>query len=222
MPTDNGINSAEEKVVSYRRRCKFTKKRIIAAILILMALLLLVNHCYSSWRSDSREIKDFLRGKEKKTIVKNIILSYDTSYEIFFYDIHGRGFGFNKNGFALYSHFSDQFTNFDTRQKETIYIEVWVQFPKWGQIGDEETRANIEIRSTESGSEIAHVTLDIKKSPKGSLVWTTVPILTYLGSAYLYMNQEQLEAKGQIWSEDLINKTNAYCIGRDLPRVYNR
>ena len=217
----NEINSLEE-IIPPKKHYKFTKKKIIAAILIFMALLLLINHCYASWRSDSREIKDYLRGKEKQTIVKNIILSYNTSYEIFFYGNHGRGFGFNDNRFALYSHFSDQFANLNTKQKDTIYIEVWIEFSKWGEIGDEPTRANIEIRSTESGSEIAHVTLEMKKNSKRTLDWTTIPILTYLGSASLYMNQEQLEANGQIWALDLINKTNAYCDGHDLPRAYNK
>ena len=196
-------------------------KKWIVGVLAILIIALVANYCYSSWRSNSRKIKDYLRGKEKTTIVKNIVLSYNTSYDIFFYDINGRGFGFNDIAFTLYSHFSDQFTNFDTRQKDTLYIEVWIEFSEWGKIGDEETRAHIEIRSTESGSEIAHITLDAKKSSERSLKWTTVPIFTYLGLARSYMNQERLEASGRIWAEDLINKTNAYCDGHELPRVYN-
>ena len=91
----NEINSLEE-IIPPKKHYKFTKKKIIAAILIFMALLLLINHFYASWRSDSREIKDYLRGKEKRTIIN----PYTGSYDMFFFDNHENSFGYNDISFV--------------------------------------------------------------------------------------------------------------------------
>lgn len=211
----NEINSLEE-IIPPKKHYKFTKKKIIAAILIFMALLLLINHFYASWRSDSREIKDYLRGKEKRTIIN----PYTGSYDMFFFDNHENSFGYNDISFALYSQFSDQFINWQTHEKDTLYIETWIVFSNWGEIGDEETTVDVVIRNTEHGSESAHASYKIKRTDEKQI--ETITEYVYVGLAYMYMDEERLETKGHIWAWNLINKTNAYCIGRDLPRVYNR
>lgn len=205
-----------EELISPPKRNKITKKKIIAAVLILMAILLLVNHCYYSGRSDSKQIKDYLKGKEKRTIIN----PYTGSYDMFFFDNHKNSFGYNSVAFALYSQFSDEFTNRITLEKDILYIETWVVFSNWGEIGDEETSVDVIIRKTEHGSEIAHASYKIKRTDEKEIETNTVYV--YVGLAYEYMNEERLETKGHIWAWDLINKTNTYCNGKDLPRAYNR
>lgn len=217
---------------------KHTKRRI-AIVLIVLAVLFILNSLYCAWRNDDRAIKDYLRNKEKTVIIRNVfpssivppnVLSASMVYDIFFFDNSGHGFGYVGSSYALYSHFSDKFTNQKTGQKDLIYVDVWIDFSEWGKIGDADcdTRAHIEFRNTENGSEIASLAFDLTKNSSGKLSMTTVPTFTNLGEFSLYLNQEQFEAQGYTWAVDLINKTNAFCWnhenfwGRELPRPYER
>ncbi len=212
----------EEGIAPSKKHFKPNKKRkIIVAILLILVFSLLINHCYCAWRSDSRAIKDYLRGKEKSTIIN----PYTGSYDIFFFDNHGHGFGYNNISFALYSQFNDQFVDQQTHEKDLLYIEVWIVFLNWGKLGDKDTTADVSVRNTEHGSEIAHARYKIKKT--GKEIKTNTDYV-YVGLAYMYMDQDRLEQKGHIWAWDLINKTNTYCRGHsnwggwELPPVYNR
>ena len=187
---------------------------IIAALLAFFMVLLLINHLYCAWRSDSRAIRDYLRSQKKETVYFNNQISYD----IFFFDRGGMGFGYQNGYFALYSQFM-----FNGR-----IAEVWITFSKWGKLEEGKgATADVFLRDPQSGRTVADLRFGLTKTSEGYLKISRKSDFGFVASES-GMTLVDFDNKGHIWIMDLINKTNTYCNnhsnrgGWDLPRVYNR